>query len=140
MLNRAVILKACGSTVMIGVADAKSNSIDLNSRCASHVYVRGRNRYTVGLPNEKGHPNRNHFIKVPKLINIAQLSLGSNHGAAVDINNNLYTWGMNINGNCGLGSRYVMQIISSIYENKYLAEQTKYLLIFSKTYKFSEKV
>ena len=96
---------------MIGVTDTDSSSFDFNGSCASGVYVRGRNKYTLGLPKEKGHPNPNHFIKVPKLCNIVQLSLGSNHGVAADINNNLYTWGMNINGNCGLGSRYVMQIV-----------------------------
>ena len=127
------MVEACGDTVMIGVAsshvevggdeklegDCYDNE-DTNV-CAEEVFVRGKNKYNVGLPTEAKVQAGNSLIKVPKLSNIRLLALGSNHGAAVDIYNNLFTWGMNINANCGLGSRFVNHI-------RYII---KHLVIFS---------
>lgn len=48
--------------------------------------------------------DRNMFIQVPSLKNIVDICAGAEHALALDANNHLYIWGLNLSRQCGKGS------------------------------------
>jgi len=126
--------KAKSMTDVIDIAVGKNHSILLKS--TGEVYVTGLKLYGQLGNNDTSIKKLNTFTKVENLTSVARISATDSGNIVSTVNGQVYTWGLNIYGELGLGdktNRYVPEQIKGISNIVAVSGRKNHSILLDKT-------